>query len=175
MSFLKVDLASLHSMLDEMGDAAEGAARPAAQAAIQVLYDDVVANVARLGKRTGNLAASIYQVYSQNNSGTGFATYHVSWNQKKAPHGGLVEFGHIQRYAAYIGSNGKWYTAVRPGMKGKPRPKRRASQAEKDAYYVPLAAPKQIAAKSFVRKAETKFPQALIAAEQYLLKAINGT
>lgn len=175
MSLLRVDLGSLHTMLEEMGDAAEAAARPAAQAAAQVLYEEARRNVSRLGQKSGNLLRSLYQVYSANNSGPGYATYHVSWNQRTAPHGGLVEFGHIQRYVSYVGSNGKWYTAIRPGMKGKPRPRRRASQAEKDAYYVPLAAPKQVAAQPFIRNAATKFPQALAAAEQSLLKAINGT
>src|SRR5205085_5719958 len=51
--------------------------------------------IVRKGKtiQPGALKASIYQVFSKDNSGSGHATYHVSWNAKKAPHGHLVEFG----------------------------------------------------------------------------------
>lgn len=173
MTFLAVDLSSLNSMLTEMADAAEAAARPAAQAAAQVLYDEVRRNVGAIPQKTGNLGRSIYQVFSQDHSGEGRATYHVSWNHRKAPHGQLVEFGHIQRYASYIGKDGNWYTAVRPESRGKPKPSRRASQAVKDAYYVALPAPKQVAAKSFVRAAVSKFPQAEQAAAEVLYRAIQ--
>lgn len=172
---ISVDTASLNSLLDGLVGDVEEAVRPAAQAAAEVLYQEVKRNVATLGKVTGNLDRSIYQVYSQDNSGPARATYQVSWNQNKAPHGGLVEFGYIQRYATYLGKNGNFYTAVRPEARGKPKPRRRASQAEKDAYYVPRAGgPVQIAARSFVRKAADKFPQALNAAEAELLKRINS-
>lgn len=173
MSFLSVDLAGVNAMLQEMGDAAEAATRPAAQAAAQVLYDEVGSNVNAIGRKSGNLASAVYQAYSDQRSGPGFATYAVSWNHNKAPHGGLVEFGHIQRYVSYVGSDGNWYTAIRPSMRGKPKPKRRASQAEKDAYYVTLASPKQVAARPFVRNAASKFPQAAAAAEAELLKRIT--
>jgi HK97 gp10 family phage protein len=173
MSMLSVDMASLYAMVDEMGDAAEAAARPAAQAAAQVLYDEVRRNVAAIPAKTGKLAQSIYQVYSQANSAAGRATYHVSWNVRKAPHGHLVEFGHIQRYATYVGSDGNFYTAVRPDARGKRRPGRGASQAVKDAYYVPLPAPKQVPARSFVRRAEVKFPLAAEAAADALQRAVQ--
>lgn len=173
MSMLSVDMASVYAMVGEMGDAAEAAARPAAQAASQVLYDEVKRNVATIPAKTGKLGQSIYQVYSQVNSGEGRATYHVSWNVRKAPHGHLVEFGHIQRYATYMGSDGNFYTAVRPEARGKRKPPRGASQAAKDAYYVPLPAPRQVPAKSFVRKAQVKFPQAEQAAADTLLRLIQ--
>lgn len=77
--------------------------RPAAQAGAQVLYDEVLLRVPVSTKvrklksgRTiapGALKASIYQVFSEDNSGRALATYHVSWNYRKAPHGHLVEFG----------------------------------------------------------------------------------
>lgn len=95
---LRVDLSSLDALMEDLGDSAEAAARPAAQAAAQVLYDAVVRNVAQLGRSTGKLSSSIYQVYSEDHSGPGRATYHISWNHRKAPHGHLVEFGYIQRY-----------------------------------------------------------------------------
>jgi Flp pilus assembly protein TadG len=173
MSMLSVDMASVTAMLAEMGDAAEAAARPAAQAAAQVLYDEVKRNVAAIPAKTGRLGQSIYQVYSHANSGEGRATYHVSWNVRKAPHGHLVEFGHIQRYATYIGRDGNFYTAVRPEARGKRKPPRGASQAVKDAYYVPLGSPRQVPAKSFVRTAAVKFPQAAQAAADALHRAIE--
>lgn len=169
---VRVDLSSVNAMLQEMGDRAESAARPSAQAAAQVLYEGVQANVKRLGQHSGNLARSIYQVYSHENSGEGRATYHISWNHRKAPHGALVEFGHIQRYVSFIGSDGLWYTAIRPGMRGKPRPKRSASQAAKDAYFVTLPTPKQVSAKAFVRSAMANSEDAIAAAKEELLKRI---
>jgi Flp pilus assembly protein TadG len=175
MSMLSVDMTGLRTMLGDLGAAAEAAARPAAQAAAQVLYDEVKRNVASIPVKTGRLAQSIYQVYSQPNSGDGRATYHVSWNHRKARHGHLVEFGHIQRYVTYMGSDGNFYTAKRPGMEGVRKPSRGAFQAAKDAYYVPLSAPKQVPARSFVRRAQVKFPQAAEAAADALYRAINGT
>jgi hypothetical protein len=170
---IDVNLAALNDIIDELGDAIDSAARPAAQAASQVLYDQVHANVARLGKKTGNLERAIYQAYSVDNSGPGLATYHIGWNSRKAPHGWLIENGHIQRYATYVGKDGKWHTAVRPEMRGKSKPKRRASQAEKDAYYMPRpGGPAQIPAAAFVRKAAVKMPEALAAAEMELLKRL---
>lgn len=169
---IRTDLTGLDTLLGELEDAAFAAVRPAAQAAAQVLYDEVRRNVAAIGTVTGTLAGAIYQVYSVDNSGDGRATYHVSWNHRRAPHGQLVEFGHIQRYATYRGKDGNWYTAVRAEMRGKPRPSRRASQAVKDAYYVKLAVPKQVAAKPFVRPAVVKLPQAMAAAETELLRRI---
>lgn len=172
---IKVDLAGLDALLDQKAEAVTQAARPAAQAAAQVLYDDVLRNVARVGRKTGNLASSIYQAYSQNNSAPGKAVYHVSWNARKAPHGHLIEWGHLQRYEYYKGNDGQIRPMVRPGMESRPRPGRRASRAIKDAYYVPLeGGPRQVAAKPFVRPAMARFPEAAQAAEQELLRHVNG-
>lgn len=171
---IKMDTSSLDALLDELGDRAEAAVRPAAQAAAQVLYDEVKRNVASIRRVTGNLDGSIYQAYSQGNSAPGKATYHVSWNSKKAPHGWLVENGHMQRYMYYQDNQGRVRPMVRPGMDGKPRPGRRASQAQKDAYYVPLpGGPRHVAARPFVRPAQASFPKALDAAEAELLRRIN--
>lgn len=149
---IDVDIGSLG--MDAIAEGAEAAVRPAAQAGAQVFYETVKVNVGALGKVTGNLASSIYQVYSRDNSGKSRAEYHVSWNRKKAPHGHLVEFGHLQRYVTYLDKRGQWRTLVRPNMVGKPKPKRNAPQAVKDAYYVPLkGGPRIVGAKSFVRKA----------------------
>jgi hypothetical protein len=150
-----------------------------AQAGAQFLYEEVLRNVAR-NTKSGNLAHAIYQAYSADNSGPGKATYHVSWRTGRgtfgdesgkttlptAPHGHLLEFGFIQRYAVHIGDDGNWYTVVKPSMRDKPKPKRRASQAEKDAYYVMRAGgPKQIAAQPFIRPVKYKAGLAIIAAK----------
>lgn len=173
MRLLSVDTSSLNAMLHDLGEAAVEAARPAAQAAAQVLYDEVKRNVAAIPEKTGKLAQSIYQAYSQANSSQGVATYHVSWNPVKARHGHLIENGHIQRYVTYMGRDGQMYTAKRPEARGKPKPRRGASQAEKDAYYLLLPAPKQIAARAFVRRAQVKVPQAIEAAKETILRVIN--
>jgi hypothetical protein len=118
---------------------AEGAARPAAQAAAQVLYEAVLRNVNGIKRHTGNLARSIYQAYSRDNSGTGRATYHVSWNHRKAPHGHLVEWGHLQRYEITYD------------------PQTRRFTTHKDR---PLPTPKLVAARPFIRPAIAHMPQA---------------
>lgn len=174
MSLLQLDLAHLDEVLATKDEAAEAAARPAAQAAAQVLYDEVKRNVAAIPKKTGNLDRSIYQVFSKSLSNPGVATYQISWNRKKAPHGHLVENGHIQRYVTYIGSDGNYYTAVRASMRGKPRPARRAPQQVKDAYYVTLPAPKQLPGYAFVRRATVKGPEAADAAEKVMIEKINN-
>jgi hypothetical protein len=171
---LSVDLSALDEMISGLEGDFKAAARPAAQAAAQVLYEAVKANVAAIGRKTGNLDSSIYQAYSEKSSAPGKATYNVSWNPRKAPHGGLVEFGHIQRYAQYLGKDGNWYTAVRPSMRGKRKPSRNASQAVKDAYYVPRAGgAAQIPARSFVRKATAQFDAAAAAATAKFLEVLG--
>lgn len=168
-----MDTSGLDALFVELGDAAQAAIRPAAQAGAQVLYDRVRTNVAGLGKVTGNLARSIYQVYSADNSGPYAATYQVSWNASKAPHGHLVEYGYLRRYRYYKGNDGKIRPMVRPGMEGKPRPGRRASAEQKAAYYVTLPAPVQVPGKAFVRSASDSLPKAYAAAEAELFRRID--
>jgi hypothetical protein len=118
---IKFDTSLLNQRIDNIGVAVLGAVRPAAQAGAQVLYDEVKLNVGRIKKKTGNLGASIYQVFSQDNSSEVRSTYHISWNARKAPHGHLVEYGHLMTRKAYIGSDGKWYTSkikIEPKMVG---------------------------------------------------------
>lgn len=106
-----VDLDGLNAQLDRLGDAAEAAARPAAQAVAQVYYEAVRGFAPRSkkghwfhgssfkinGKKywfdSGSLVASIYQVYSKDNSSRAVAQYHISYNAKKAPYAAMVEFG----------------------------------------------------------------------------------
>jgi HK97 gp10 family phage protein len=99
---IKFDPKVLNSALDDLAKGTAEQVRPAAQAGAQVLYEEVklrapVAKkpMVRKGKtiQPGALKASIYQVFSRANSGSDHATYHVSWNAKRAPHGHLVEFG----------------------------------------------------------------------------------
>lgn len=118
---IKFDTSLLNQRIDNIGVAVLGAVRPAAQAGAQVLYDEVKLNVGRIKKKTGNLGASIYQVFSQDNSSEVRSTYHISWNARNAPHGHLVEYGHLMTRKAYIGSDGKWYTSkikIEPKMVG---------------------------------------------------------
>lgn len=138
MMTFDLDVSGLIDDAEKLAKKAQKAARPAAQAGAQVLYDQVRTNVAGLGRHTGNLASAIYQVYSASNSDDTRKVYHVSWNAKKAPHGWLVEYGYIKRFASYIGRDGKWHT----------NPK------------VKLAAPKQVPGKAFVRRAESAIPAA---------------
>lgn len=168
-----VDLSGLESLMEELGDAAEDAVRPAAQAGIQVLYDAVKSNVAAIPRVSGNLASAIYQVYSQANSGPGQATYHLSWNASKAPHGGLVEYGHWQRYVV-VRTNKGYRNAIRPEKQGTPKPRRRASQAEKDAYYVPRpGGPVYVPGKAFMRRAMSSFGAASEASAAVLFEALE--
>ena len=147
-----MDTTGLMQWLNELEAEAQAAVRPAAQAGAQVLYDEVKRNVARLKRKTGNLERAIYQAFGPDNSAEGRVTYHVSWNRRKAPHGHLVEFGHLQRYEVSFDPNTKRFTT------------------HKDR---PLPAPKQIAAKPFVRPAMAKFPQALEAAKEELFKRLD--
>lgn len=136
---IKMDLPAFDAMVDADIQRFEAAARPAAQAGAQVIYEEVKRNVDRIKKHSGNLASSIYQAYSKDNSGQGRATYHVSWNARKAPHGHLVEFGHLQRYEISFD------------------PVTRRFITHKDR---PLAQPKLVAAKPFIRPAMARIPEA---------------
>ncbi len=147
--------------LDELTDEALAAARPAAQAGSQVLYEAVKANVAKLRRVTGNLDRSIYQAFMDADSAPGRAGYRISWNKRKAPHGHLVEFGYLQRYEIVRDARGRMFPMVRPEMAGQPKPKQSAPQAVKDAYYVLReGGPRQIPAKAFIRSAAARMPAA---------------
>lgn len=105
------DLSGLRARMGSLVCQCAEAARPAAQAGAQIFYDRVRELVPtsvkghwfhgtsfqKYGTKywfdAGALKASIYQVYSKDNSGQGYATYHVAWNHKKVPYGFMVEFG----------------------------------------------------------------------------------
>lgn len=149
---IRADTSGFKSLLHDIKEAAAGAVRPAAQAGAQTLYDEVHRNVDRIGRVTGNLKSAIYQVYSKANSVDGErATYHVSWNASKAPHGHLVEYGHMQKYRTVQTKDGNWVTL-------------------KDQ---PLQTPRQVGARPFVRPAQAKFSEATEAAKDVLLKRID--
>lgn len=170
---IQTDLSELNELLKDLGEGVEHAIRPAAQAGAQVLYDAAKANVAAIGRVTGNLSSAIYQAYDRRVSNQQQAIYQVSWNAKKAPHGQLVENGHMQRYVTYVGKDGKWHTAVKPEMRGKKLPRGRISQAVKDAYFVQRKTPIQVAAKPFMRPAADQMERAIAAAEAEFFKRIN--
>lgn len=128
---IKIPTDDIDRMIDALATDVEDAVRPAAQAAAQVLYNEVKKNVASIGHVSGNLARSIYQAYSKDNSGPGRATYHISWNASKAPHGHLIEYGYIQRYVVWQDKDGNWHTDTNR----------------------PLETPRQVAARPFVRPA----------------------
>lgn len=149
---ITVDLSALDAELQGIDAELHAAARPAAQAAAQVLYERVRANVARIKPVTGKLASSIYQAYSRDQSHDGREVYHISWNAKKAPHGHLVEFGHLERYeVSHDAKTGRFIT-------------------HKDR---PLATPKHIAAKPFLRPAVDAFPAAQAAGESAYLARLQ--
>ena len=125
---IKFDATAAVAALERVDKACKGGLRPAAQAGAQVAYDEAKRKVSLIGKVTGNLDQAIYQAFSPENSDPNKATYHVSWNWRKAPHGQLVEYGHIQSYKVYVGKNGRWYTSK-----------------------TKLDAPKRVGAQSFIR------------------------
>ncbi|WP_368655392.1 HK97 gp10 family phage protein [Castellaniella ginsengisoli] len=140
-SGLKMDFQQVFDRLDGLAGAAkEHLPRSMAVATGQVFRDEAKARAPRgddtptskVGPRLP-LAESIYLAYSESRSvpEAGIATYSVSWNSKRAPHGHLVEFGHWQPYRVYQDKDGRWWTD-----KGSP-----------------LSAPKWISAKPFLRPA----------------------
>lgn len=109
-----VDLSGLVGGIDKDYEQLKENARPAAQAMAEIFYKQAKANVMRLNQVTGNLLASIYQKYDDDQPEDGVARYVVSWRTSgaglpRAPHGHLVEFGYIQTYARYY-KDGQWHT-----------------------------------------------------------------
>ncbi|WP_219209214.1 HK97 gp10 family phage protein [Variovorax boronicumulans] len=135
--------------LDGMEEAMLALVRPAAQAGAQVLYDEVRARVAPM-RKTGNLYTSIYQAYSDQSTPER-AVYHISWNARRAPHGHLVEFGHMQTRKVFLTDDGKWRTSKEL-----------------------LAVPRRVAAKPFIRPAyDAKVGAALAAAEAHFAEGMR--
>ncbi|GAP66796.1 phage domain-containing protein 2 [Mizugakiibacter sediminis] len=102
------DTSSVLAGLDKLtGPIATHLARSMAVAGGQVLRDEakLLAPV-----DSGLLQSAIYLAFKEAKSNDEGVTYSVTWNAKKAPHGHLLEFGHWQYYAAYIGPDGEWHT-----------------------------------------------------------------
>lgn len=176
---IDIDTTGLEAAIDKIEADVKKAIRPAAQAGAQVLYNEVKLNVSRIKSLTGNLNESIYQVFSQSKSvesGDGYskAVYEISYNHTKAPHGYLIEKGRLQRYRYYQNAQGQVRPMVRPGMDGREKPSKRASQAVKDAYYVTLPKSIHIPGKAFVRNAQDKTPQAVAAMIATFNFVMNG-
>jgi len=167
--------------------------RPAAKAGAQVFYDEVRQRALSIGG-SHQLQASIYQKFVIDSAkGTlgESATYHISWRKQMAktnvkaapnPDAGLpystigfwIEFGRWQRYMVRTDKNGEWYTVKRPGVTGK-APGRTASQAVKDAYWMPRKdGPVFHPAKSFLRSGyEAKKTDAAKAAQNRMIQLLK--
>jgi HK97 gp10 family phage protein len=128
---LVFDTAGFSAALKDKAEAFKDAARPAAQAGAQIIYVKAKLNASKLRSekehyfygttakkapkgqkkqyrygpyQPGTLYESIYQVFSKDRSSPGVATYHISWNAKKAPYGAMVELGTSRAAAhAFIG------------------------------------------------------------------------
>lgn len=145
MSILFKRSQTLYSdVLERLGDTVNATARPAAQAMAQVYYDALrrAYNQAGIRTKTGNLYRSIYQAFRVKESTPTQVKYviNVAGGKKKVGAGNhlhLIEFGHQMRYQVIKSKKtGDWVTAVRREKQGMPAPRRGASRAEKDAYYV---------------------------------------
>ena len=107
---ISTDLRQFDDLMRDFVKGAKDAAVPAAEAGAKVLYE-ATRNLTPVGKKghwfsgglkggkgrywfnAGNLKASIYMVLSKDNTFDGYATYHISWNYKKAPYAYMVHNG----------------------------------------------------------------------------------
>jgi HK97 gp10 family phage protein len=119
------DKATFDSIIADQVEKVEAAIRPAAFAGSRILYSQVKRNTPSSNKshwfhgkmfkingtkylfEPGSLFDSIYQKFSKDNSGTGKAEYHISWNHKKVPYGFMVEYG-TSRAPAHPFLNPAW-------------------------------------------------------------------
>jgi hypothetical protein len=107
---ITTDLTAFTDLMQEVVDAAEDAVQPSAEAGAKLIYQATLqatphgkkghwftggkgGGKGRYWFNAGNLRASIYHVLSADNTGKGFATYHISWNYKKAPYAYMVHNG----------------------------------------------------------------------------------
>lgn len=154
---LKVDFdtAPLLAKIAGLEQKIKESVRPAAFAGSDLLYKEVKHRALTIGG-SKRVAAAVYQKFVVNSASGALgdsATYHISWrkghskNNEKghAGEGALptttighwIEFGRWQRYMVRTDKDGNWYTVKRPESEGKPVPGRTASQAQKDAYWMP--------------------------------------
>lgn len=104
---IRMDANGFRAQLKQELEVLRGATRPAAQAGAEVIYEHArmfapVSDGAHMFHGThqvygpyspGNLRDAIYQVFSADKSYADVSTYHISWNQTKAPYGWMVELG----------------------------------------------------------------------------------
>lgn len=122
------------------GPAKESLARQMGVAGGKVLRDEAKL---RVPEETGRLKNAIYVAYNKKLSGELQHVYSVSWNRIAAPHGHLIEFGHLQPYPVII-INGE----VRSLLKH------------------PFSTPKFVPAQSFLRSA---FDAKLLKAKEVMI------
>jgi len=188
-----LDLGPVLAKVANLEQAIKESIRPAAFAGSDVFYNEVRTRALTVGG-SRRLQASIYQKFvvdSAKGTTGDSATYHISWRKQRAktnvkgeknPDAGLpystigfwIEFGRMQRYMVRTGKDGEWYTVKRPGAKGKP-PGRNASQAQKDAYWMPRkGGPVFWLPKSFLRSSyEAKRAEAAKAAKDRFLQLVK--
>lgn len=112
----------------------------------RVIYDEVKTNVQppRIGAKTGNLAAGVYRYFASQRSTEYVKKYFVGVNHKKAPHWHLIEYGHWQTHQVAQLDSGEWVT-----FKNRP-----------------LATPKWIPPRPFIRPAADHLPRAIEAGKE---------
>jgi len=148
-------------------DVSEKILRSAARAGALVFYDLIHQNAPT--PKTGNLQKSIYHKFISEEETPTRKSYRIGVNHITAPHWYWLEFGHISAYAVKKDpKTGDFVTLVRPEKMGTPAPKRRASKAEKDAYYILRKdGPKMIPGTAFVRRS---YEQGLLQVENAIVK-----
>ena len=188
------DLGPLLAKIDGLEEKIKASIRPAAFAGSDVFYKEVRTRALTIGG-SKRLQDSVYQKFVADSAEGALgesATYHISWRKQRAktnikgaksedaglPYstiGFWVEFGRWQRYMVRTDKNGEWYTVARPESKGKPAPGRGASQAVKDAYWMPRKdGPVYWLPKSFLRSSyEAKKAEAVKAAQDRMKELIR--
>ncbi len=177
---LTFDLSEVYAKLEGMEAKIDAAIRPAAQAGAQVLYEEARRNAP---VKTGRLRDAIYQKFVEEESGPKKATYKVSWRTgmgssalPSAPHGHWFEYGWWQRYEMAKNEAGDFIGPMRqPGTENMKKPGKYASQAVKDAYWVPKkGGPVWHVPVGMMRKAwESKRGAAIAAIEAKLVEEIS--
>lgn len=104
---VKFDAEDILDGLDALTDDTYKVARSMGVAAAIAVRDEAKANVR---SRSGKLRASLYVAFDSEGSTRTRVRYGVSWNRTKAPHGHLVEFGHVRTNVRVQLPNGQWIT-----------------------------------------------------------------
>lgn len=119
-----VDVSDVLKGLDDLKGMKESLSRTMAEAMAAAVRDEAKVRAPVL--KSGNegydnqqrelLVQAIYEAYDDRYTilthGLSFR-YKVSWNAKKAPHGHLLEFGHLLPYVVTISGSGKWFTPLK--------------------------------------------------------------